>query len=63
MMNYKLTAEDVTQADGVFIWNQQLGAYVKGRKKDIQEALEMGRDIRDYKKSFDSSITKLLFIR
>ena len=29
----------------------------------LARSLEMGRDIRDYKKSFDSSITKLLFIR
>jgi len=63
MINYKLTQEDVTQADGVFIWNKQLGVYVKGRKKDIQEALEMGRVIKDYKKEFNSNILKLLFIR
>jgi hypothetical protein len=63
MRNYRLTTEDIKQADGIFVWNQQLRGYIKGRKKDIQEALEMGIEIRDYKKSFDSSITKLIFIR
>ena len=47
MINYKLTQAVVTQADAVFIWQAQLGVYVKGRKKDIQEALEMGRVIKD----------------
>jgi hypothetical protein len=63
VINYKLTQADVTQADAVFIWQAQLGTYVKGRKKDIVEALSAGREIRDYRKDFDSSISKLLFIR
>jgi hypothetical protein len=63
MMNYKLTKADISLADAVFIWQQQLGTYVKGRKKDIVEALDAGREIRDYRKDFDSNINKLLFIR
>jgi len=63
MMNYKLKHEDIKQANAVFVWVPQLGAYVKARKKDIQEALDLGREIRDYHKYFDSTISKVLFIR
>lgn len=62
MINYKLKKSDLNNSNAVYVWSEQLKVYVKGRKKDIVEALELGRVINDYRKVEDN-FGKYIFIR